>query len=301
MRALNPRLVYCSLWAFGHKGPRHLKPGYEPMIQAFAGMFSLNGQEGGPPTRVGMQVLDLGTGVWAALGTIAALLEREKTGQGCTVDTSLYETALGWLSVHFAAFQATGVPPTRHGSGNPRVVVFQSFVTADGEIVVAAANDRLFRKYVTELGHPEWGEDARFLTNALRVANKPAIIPPIARVMLEDTTSAWMTRLERVGVPCAPINDLHDVVERSASRSPGPAAANPRRRPDLGGAADQSRRHPPRGANPGSAARRAQRGARRTHRSGAELNPFATGGPRGSGLIVRATAAISRSGGGTDV
>jgi crotonobetainyl-CoA:carnitine CoA-transferase CaiB-like acyl-CoA transferase len=211
MRALNPRLVYCSLWAFGHKGPMHLKPGYEPMIQAFAGMFSLNGQEGGPPTRVGMQVLDLGTGVWAALGTVAALLEREKTGQGCTVDTSLYETALGWLSVHFAAFQATGEPPTRHGSGNPRVVVFQSFVTADGEIVVAAANDRLFRKYVTELGHPEWGEDARFLTNALRVANKPAIIPPIARIMLEDTTAAWMTRLERVGVPCAPINDLHDV------------------------------------------------------------------------------------------
>jgi crotonobetainyl-CoA:carnitine CoA-transferase CaiB-like acyl-CoA transferase len=211
MRALNPRLVYCSLWAFGHKGPMHLKPGYEPMIQAFAGMFSLNGQEGGPPTRVGMQVLDLGTGVWAALGTVAALLEREKTGQGCTVDTSLYETALGWLSVHFAAFQATGEPPTRHGSGNPRVVVFQSFVTADGEIVVAAANDRLFRKYVTELGHPEWGEDTRFLTNALRVANKPAIIPPIARIMLEDTTAAWMTRLERVGVPCAPINDLHDV------------------------------------------------------------------------------------------
>ena len=211
MRALNPRLVYCSLWAFGHKGPMHLKPGYEPMIQAFAGIFSINGQEDGPPTRVGMQVLDLGTGLWAALGTLAALLDREKTGRGCVVDTSLYETALGWLSVHFAGFQATGEHPRRHGSGNPKVVVFQSFVTADGEIVVAAANDRLFRKFAAELGRPEWGGDERFLTNALRVANKPALIPQIARIMLDHTTAEWVGRLEQAGVPCAPINDLHQV------------------------------------------------------------------------------------------
>jgi crotonobetainyl-CoA:carnitine CoA-transferase CaiB-like acyl-CoA transferase len=211
LRAANPRLIYCSLWAFGHKGPMRSKGGYEPMIQAAAGMFSMNGQEGGPPTRVGMQVLDLGTGVWAALGTLAALIEREKTGRGCVVDTSLYETALGWLSVHFAGFLATGEHPVRHGSGNPRVVVFQSFVTADGEIVIAAANDRLFRKFVAELGHPEWGEDARFQTNALRVANKAAIIPQIARILLEGTMQTWLDRLEEAGIPCAPIKDLHDV------------------------------------------------------------------------------------------
>lgn len=211
LRADHPRLVYCSLWAFGHTGPMHLKGGYEPMIQAVAGMFSMNGQEGGPPTRVGMQVLDLGTGIWAALGTLAALIERAKTGHGCVVDTSLYETALGWLSVHLAAFLATGEHPTRHGSGNPKVVVFQSFVTADGEIVIAAANDRLFRKFAIELGHPEWGEDERFSTNALRVANKPIILPQIARELLGETTARWVERLEAVGVPCAPINDLHAV------------------------------------------------------------------------------------------
>lgn len=211
LRAINPRLIYCSLWAFGHTGPMRLKGGYEPMIQAASGMFSVNGHEDGPGARVGMQVLDLGTGVWAALGTIAALLERGRTGQGCVVDTSLYETALGWLSVHVAGFMATGEHPKRHGSGNPKVVVFQSFVTADGEIVVAAANDRLFRKFVTELGHPEWGEDARFRTNALRVANKPSIITPIARIMLGETTKTWIRRLETAGIPCAPINDLHAV------------------------------------------------------------------------------------------
>ncbi len=211
LRAEHPRLIYCSLWAFGHTGPMRLRGGYEPMIQAAAGMFSVNGQEGGPPTRVGMQVLDLGTGLWTALGTLAALIERGRTGRGCIVDTSLYETALGWLSVHFGGFLATGEHPARHGSGNPRVVVFQSFVTADGEVVIAAANDRLFGKLAAALGHPEWGEDERFRTNALRVANKAAIVPQIARILLDDTTAAWVERLERAGIPCAPINDLHQV------------------------------------------------------------------------------------------
>ena len=93
--ALNPRLVYCSLTAFGHKGPKKLDPGYEPMIQAFAGLFSVNGDENGPTSRVGMQVLDLGTGIWSALGCIAALFQRQQTGKGCVVDTSLFETAMG--------------------------------------------------------------------------------------------------------------------------------------------------------------------------------------------------------------
>ena len=97
LRALNPRLIYCSLWAFGHKGPMRLNPGYEPMIQAFAGMFSVNGAEDGPTARVGMQVLDLGTGIWAALGCLAALFQRHSTGVGCVVDTSLFETAMGWF------------------------------------------------------------------------------------------------------------------------------------------------------------------------------------------------------------
>lgn len=134
LRALNPRLVYCSLWAFGHKGPMRLAPGYEPMVQAFAGIFSINGAESGPSARVGMQVLDLGTGVWAALGCIAALLRRASTGQGCVVDTSLFETALGWLQVMMAGFHATGKQPERHRSGNPNVVVFQALPTGDGEI-----------------------------------------------------------------------------------------------------------------------------------------------------------------------
>lgn len=209
--AVNPRLVYCSLWAFGHTGPMHLKPGYEPMIQAFAGIFSVNGSEDGPPTRVGMQILDLGTGVWSALGCLAALFQRQSTGRGCVVDTSLLETAMGWLGVMMAGFSATRQPPPRHRSGNPRVVVFQAFATRDGEVVVAAANDRLFAKLVRELGRPDWADDPRLATNALRVANKPLVIPAMEAIFAQRPSAEWVERLEAIGVPCAPINDLSQI------------------------------------------------------------------------------------------
>lgn len=219
--ALNPRLVYTSLWAFGHVGPMRLSPGYEPMIQAFAGMFSINGTEDGPPARVGMQVLDLGTGVWAALGTIAALFRRHATGQGGVVDTSLLETALGWLSVIYAGFNATGQQPPRHRSGNPKVVVFQSFETLDGEIVIAAANDRLFAKLCAELGHPEWGRDPRFATNALRVENKADVIPAMQDILRTRTSAHWLERLEKIGVPGAPIHDLQQAAEQPQTQALG--------------------------------------------------------------------------------
>ena len=120
--------------------------GYEPMVQAFSGLFPVNGYPDRPGVRIGTSVLDLGSAVWAALGCIAGLLQREKTGQGCVVDASLYETALGLLTVHFARFQAGGTLPERHPSGSLAVVLFQAFDTADGQVIVAAANDRLFVK-----------------------------------------------------------------------------------------------------------------------------------------------------------
>jgi crotonobetainyl-CoA:carnitine CoA-transferase CaiB-like acyl-CoA transferase len=211
LMAINPRLVYTSLWAFGHTGPMKFNPGYEPMIQAFAGIFSVNGTADGPPSRVGMQILDLGTGVWAALGTLAALFQRHQTGKGCVVDASLLETALGWLSVLMAGYSASGEQPPRHRTGNPRVVVFQAFDACDGEIVVAAANDRLFAKLVRELGRPEWATDPRFATNALRVANKPALLPEMSAIFAQKSVEHWVERLEAVGVPCSPIHDFEQI------------------------------------------------------------------------------------------
>ena len=211
MLELNPRLVYGSAGAFGAKGPMRLAAGYEPIVQAFAGIFSVNGEADRPGVRVGVSLLDLGTGMWTALGCIAGLLQRERTGKGVVVDASLFETALGWLAGHFAGFRVSGQLPERNPSGSNRVVVFQAFDAADGQVIIAAANDRLFAKLVAELGHAEWGGDARFRTNRDRAANKGTLIPLIAAIIKARPRAHWVERLDAVGVPCAPINDLRQV------------------------------------------------------------------------------------------
>lgn len=217
--AMHPRLVYCSLTAFGHKGPKHLAPGYEPMVQAYAGLFSINGAETGPPSRVGMQVLDLGSGMWAAMGCMAALFQRTSTGKGCVVDTSLFETALGWLQVMMAGFHATGKQPARHRSGNPNVVVFQALPTADGELVVAAANDRLFAKLARAVGHEEWTRDARYASNPLRVQHKSTLLPQLEAVFRTRSTEDWITTLEAAGIPCGPIQDFEQVLAQPQTQA----------------------------------------------------------------------------------
>ena len=213
LQRANPRLVYCSVSAFGPAGPMRRHPGYEPMVQAFSGLFSINGYPDRPGVRIGTSVLDLGSAVWAALGCIAGLYQRERTGKGCMVDASLFETALGLLTVHFARFQASGTLPERHTSGSASVVVFQAFDTADGQIIVAAANDRLFAKFAAAVGRPRWAEDPLFKTNADRVANKQRLIAMISEIMRSRTTAQWVERLDEAGVPGAAINDMSQVKE----------------------------------------------------------------------------------------
>ncbi len=221
MRAAHPRLVYCSLWAFGNKGPMRMKPGYEPIVQAFAGMFSINGAPEAPPTRIGVQLLDLGTGMWAALGCIAALYRRQLTGAGCVVDASLFETALGWLTLSFGAYKAMGTLPTRHRTGSGRIIVFQALEASDGEIMVAAANDRLFMKFARAIGHQEWEADPRFKTNALRLAHKDELMPQIEAAMRTKSRAEWISRLEAAGVPCAPINSFVELAGEPQTEAVG--------------------------------------------------------------------------------
>jgi crotonobetainyl-CoA:carnitine CoA-transferase CaiB-like acyl-CoA transferase len=211
MLELNPRLVYGSAAAFGAKGPMRLNAGYEPMVQAFAGVFSVNGEAERPGVRVGVSLLDVGTGMWTALGCIAGLLQRERTGKGVVVDASLFETALGWLAGHFAGFRVSGDLPVRNPTGSNRVVVFQAFDAADGQIIIAAANDRLFAKLAGELGHLEWASDPRFRTNPDRFAHRDVLIPMVAAIVEQRPRAHWIERLDAVGVPCAPINDLRQV------------------------------------------------------------------------------------------
>ena len=221
LMARNPRLIYCSLRAFGLTGPMRLHPGYEPMVQAFSGLMMMNGDEGGPPTRIGTSILDFGTGMWATIGTLAALLQRQHTGRGCVVDTSLLETGLAWLTGHFAAYRVSGEVPQRHRTGSNRVVPFQGFETRNGPLIVAAGNDRLFAKLAQELGHPEWAGDPRFQTNAGRFAHKDVLLPEIEAIMLTRTKGEWLDRLDQVGIPCAPIHTMPEALAHEQTVATG--------------------------------------------------------------------------------
>src|SRR6266550_8363874 len=210
LTARYPRLVYCSVWAFGSTGPLKLKPGYEPMVQAFSGLMMMNGDEGGEPTRIGTSILDYGTGMWTAIGALAGLAQRQQTGRGCVVDASLFETGLAWLKGHFASFRASGEIPERHRTGSHRVVPFQGFETKTGALIIAAGNDRLFAKLAQVLGHPEWAADPRFTTNAARVEHRAMLCAMIDEIFATRPKGEWIDRLEADGVPCAVINSLPD-------------------------------------------------------------------------------------------
>jgi crotonobetainyl-CoA:carnitine CoA-transferase CaiB-like acyl-CoA transferase len=221
LRERNPRLIYCSVSAFGKTGPLRLKPGYEPMMQAFAGLMMVSGVDGGPPSRLGIPSLDFGTGMWGAIGTLAAIAQRQRTGRGATVDASLFATALGWMTGHFASWRASGKMPERHLTGSSKLVPFQGFETRTGPIIIAAGNDRLFVALSKVLERPEWGSDPRFRTNADRFANKTELLAEIAEILKTRSKGEWIDRLEEAGVPCAPIQTLPEVVAQDQTQAMG--------------------------------------------------------------------------------
>jgi crotonobetainyl-CoA:carnitine CoA-transferase CaiB-like acyl-CoA transferase len=221
LRAVNPRLIYCSVSAFGSAGPSKDRPGYEPMMQAFAGLFWTSGTEGAPPFRIGVPTLDVGSGMWAVIGILAALVRRAETGAGGVVDASLFETALTWMGGSIASYGITGETPKRHPTGSVRLVPFEGFRTQTGMLVIAAANDRLFATLAKTLGHPEWASDARFRTNADRQKNKQALLDGIEGELRTRPAAAWLQILEQAGIPCAPINTLPDVLAEPQTAASG--------------------------------------------------------------------------------
>jgi crotonobetainyl-CoA:carnitine CoA-transferase CaiB-like acyl-CoA transferase len=212
LRRAAPRLVYCNLGAFGAKGPLKDRPGYDPLMQAFGGVMSVTGEPGRPPVRVGTSIMDMGAGLWAVIGILSALLRRNATGEGAVVDTSLYETALAWMSYHSATYLASGELPKRLGSGTIGIVPYRAFATSDGFVVVGAANDRLFRAFAAVLGHAEWAEDPRFRGNPDRVANQATLYPLIEAIMATRSSAAWQEALEAAGVPCAPTQTMDQIL-----------------------------------------------------------------------------------------
>ena len=212
MLAAHPRLIYCSIWAFGYTGPMMMKPGFDPLLQAYGGMMSVTGHPDSPPTFAGASINDKACGLFITIGALAALRWRDRTGQGCLVDGSLLETAAFWVETPIATHVATGEIPKRHGTGGSLIVPYQLFETADRPLCLAAGNDRLFARAARVLGHPEWATDTRYATSAARVRNKAELLPLIAAAFLARPRDEWLAALDAVGVPSGPVNDIGELV-----------------------------------------------------------------------------------------
>ena len=211
LRAQRPRLVHCSITGFGRTGPWATRPGYDPLAQAAGGILSVTGEPEGPGVRVGVSLVDQGTGLWAALGVLAALMDRERTGEGRTLDVSLYETAVAYMAYHLTGYLGSGAMPGRTGTGFPSIAPYQVFRAADGELMVAAANDRLFAALCAALGVPDLPDDERFGTNPSRVANRDELIPLLSARFASRDRATWLAVLADAGVPAAPVQDAAQV------------------------------------------------------------------------------------------
>jgi crotonobetainyl-CoA:carnitine CoA-transferase CaiB-like acyl-CoA transferase len=212
LRRANPGLVTCSLTAFGEDaGESDARPGYDIMVQALSGLMSITGEREGEPTKVGVALLDVITGLYAAIGVQAALLERERTGRGRHVGVSLFDASVAALVNQAANHLLGGIVPGPMGSEHPNIVPYQVFHAADRPFILAAGNDKLFRATCEVVGRPELADDARFATNDARVANREILIPQLRAAFADRPASEWLTELEAAGVPCAPIRRLDEV------------------------------------------------------------------------------------------
>jgi crotonobetainyl-CoA:carnitine CoA-transferase CaiB-like acyl-CoA transferase len=210
--AQKPGLIWANLGAYGAQGPLKHLPGYDPLMQAMSGLMSISGEEGRPPVRVSVSIVDMATGLWAVIGVLAALQRKTATGIGGVVDTSLYETALSWMTVPIVAYLASGQMQTKTGSANAQIVPYQAFATRDGDLMVAAGNDGLFHKLCLALGEADLSEDPRFRTNGDRVVNRTALIDRLAPLFATMNLDEASEKLLAVGVPCGPIQSVDQVV-----------------------------------------------------------------------------------------
>jgi len=221
MTTLKPSLVYCNVGAFGASGPLSRRPGYDPLMQAFGGIMSVVGEEGRPPVRVGPSIMDMGTAMWAVIGVLSTLYRRRETGRGGVVDVSLFETSAMWMTMYAAQHLASGEIPVRYGSGQTGIVPYRAYRTTDGDLVVAAGNDTLFAKFSAALGHEEWSRDPRFRSNPDRVANATALYGLIEGEMARRSNAEWTAILDRAGVPCAPVQNVKQMLEHEQMRALG--------------------------------------------------------------------------------
>ena len=216
LKALNPRLIYCSITGFGQEGPYAERAGYDLMVQAMCGLMSITGhadaQPGGGPLKVGVAVVDVFTGLYASNAILAALNARDNvrngTGQGQYIDMALLDVGMAVLANQAAGYLATGQAPGRAGNIHPSLAPYQDFKTSDGNVLLAIGNDGQFARFCAAVNHPDWAQDVRFATNTARVHNRPALLALMEPLMQTRTTAEWIALLEDKAVPCGPINTI---------------------------------------------------------------------------------------------
>ncbi|GFM80610.1 CoA transferase [Pseudomonas cichorii] len=215
LKAINPRLIYCSITGFGQSGPYARRAGYDFMIQGLGGLMSLTGrpegEEGAGPVKVGVALTDILTGLYSTSAILAALAHRDQSGIGQHIDMALLDVQVACLANQAMNYLTTGTAPRRLGNAHPNIVPYQDFPTADGDFILTVGNDNQFRKFAEVAGQAQWADDPRFQTNKLRVTNRAELIPLIRQATVFKTTAQWVEELEAAGVPCGPINDLAQV------------------------------------------------------------------------------------------
>ncbi len=217
LSAINPRLIYCSITGFGQTGPYAQRPGYDFMIQGLGGLMSLtglpDGEPGGGPMKVGVALTDILTGLHASTAILAALAWRERSGEGQHIDLALLDVQVSSLANQAMNYLVTGQVPGRVGNAHPSIVPYQSFPTADGDMILAVGNDKQFTAFCAAAGIPELAADDRFSTNAARVKHRATLVPLLRAATAMRSTADWIGLLEQANVPCGPINDLAQVFD----------------------------------------------------------------------------------------
>lgn len=212
VRAEKPELIWCDIGAFGKDGPLSRKPGYDPLAQASSGIMSVTGEEDRPPVRVGVSLVDMGSGMWTVIGLLSALVERQRSGQGAHVATSLFETGLAWMTIPLAAHAVSGEVRKPHGSGLAEIVPYQAFQASDGWVMIAAGNDKLFGKLCEAIpGLAGIGADSRFKLNRDRVILRTELVPQIAEAIRPMTMAEVGEALDRAQVPNCPLLRIDQV------------------------------------------------------------------------------------------
>ena len=240
IRGQRPNIIYVSLSAYGPRGPDHEKPGYDMLLQARTGILSVTGTPAGSPAASGVPILEMGSGIWAALGIMAGLFERQRSGEGQKVEGSLFQTGVMWMAYHLLCRQFTGQDPKPEGTCHPDFAPYGDFPTTDGRLLICISDDRLFARLCMAIGRTDWNKDSRFATNRDRLKNRQLLRQEMALVLEASTTETWLEKFDEYGVPASPIQAVDQLLnddqlaaigqlqDLELPNEPGPAVRLPR-------------------------------------------------------------------------